>query len=218
MKRFVWLLLLVSLTSSAEEFRRRVVVIDTGIDSLARNGLCKDGHKDFTGTGLADNLDHGTEVVRILLEKMNVGKYCITIVKWANNREENYSGKYLADVSEYVSSLFPVFVNMSMNGNTYVLDEETYIQNMVSSGTRFFVSAGNNSQDLTLRCNVYPACYNITNAFNVVGAEDQYGYRLTSSNYAGPVNEMELGVHFYGGKVYSGTSFAAPAGLAKELR
>jgi len=217
--KFLFLLLLLSPTTAlSDEFRDRVLIIDSGIDSMNHLGLCRDGHKDFSNTGMHDSIDHGSIVYKIASDNVNYSKFCFTIIKWADDRQPLISDDKLVEIIKYAATLHPKFVNLSTDGLTDIPKERSVIQLMVDAGTEFFVAAGNYGRNLTLNCNVFPACYDITKLFNVVSAVDTNGNKLPFSNFGRPAVYSKLGVYVFNGKQYSGTSFAAPAALNEKLR
>jgi len=95
---------------------------------------------------------------------------------------------------------------MSVAGPGFNYQEYDTLYNLLQSGTKIIVAAGNNSLDLSFTCDVFPACYfNDEPNFFVVGAKD-----LKMSNKKGPVNVKRPGKDRCGfGICMSGTSQAA---------
>jgi subtilisin family serine protease len=216
--------LLMALTISSSpsysqfENRLKVAIIDSGLDlrdPRFADVLCQGGHKDFTGTGLYDNLGHGTHVAGIVSQMAyDHTKYCLVIVKISDTvdgKEENYI-KGL----EWVVNNNIKLANMSMIGRTPDDDEKSIIQN---STTIFVAAAGNDNKPYTNR---YPGAYNLPNV-RVVGNWDcKTNQREPMSNY-GPNVIWRCGTNIKsyvprGRTEYkTGTSMAAPMYTAEEI-
>lgn len=206
-----------SLTAQAEN-RTRVAIIDTGVDfSTAGPFMCKDGHKDFTGKGLTDAEGHGTNIAGIITRNMNRNTHCIQVLKWYHNGEKDKPEVVRARVLSALKRALEYkakYVNLSMSGTLNSVEEYTAIYDLLESGAKVFVAAGNDGQNLNMKCDIYPACYHIHNPnFYVVA-----NYNNSSSNFANWV-KWEDGNNVEGfGHVSSGTSQATAVFLSKKLK
>lgn len=166
MKNFIILILLVISayyidSSNSREYKKDtripVVVIDSGV-SLAQSKqhfMCKNGVKSTVKDNGIDNNGHGTNIIGIISKDMDK-KYCIISIKvWEQNKD---SIVYYERGLLLAISLKPRFVNISMNGTQYSLREYLSIKNGINKGIKFIVAAGNNSTNLDLKCENYPAC------------------------------------------------------------
>jgi major intracellular serine protease len=210
------------LSLAKEKQRLRIVVIDTGFSwNIGSNVvLCNDGHKDFTGTGLSDNHWHGTHIANIIADRLKGKNFCIIIVKWYDpNDKPGTHFETSLKAFKYISTLKNIaLVNYSAEGKSFSDEEEDAIRRLVTKGVGVFVAAGNGRKNLSLDCDIYPACYDIK-GLRVVGNKDIYG-RIVS-NYGTKVNVYENGINvlaFAGkaGKMYgSGSSQATAIATAK---
>lgn len=215
-------LILISLIfmSTAEPVeKQRIVVIDTGIKhGYLEEYLCKDGHKDVTGTGLADNDGHGTNIAAIISKGMDKKRQCLVIVKWYNI---SYDAKFPKNITKRgidaikaAVAVKPVLINMSLSGNLYIDEERQLIENALASGVIIVVSAGNDGMELQYQCEIYPACYGYKHPnFHVVANYSK------SSNTEGPITDVEDGNNIEaGGTIRTGTSQSAAVLSAKLIR
>lgn len=182
-----------------------VAVLDTGISAAPETiPLCKTGHRDFTGEGLRD-IDlrhHGTNVAALIsLEAGTSPNYCLIIIKIFPKGDFNILA-YI-NALQYVDQHRYDFVNMSFAGTYPMKAESRLIKSILDHGTHVIVSAGNNSQNLDARCNVYPAC--LDDRLIVVSAPDVYVANMGSivDMYVSGANQAG------GGVILSGTSQAA---------
>ncbi len=226
-KRELILLLVVLFTVGvfAQETRERVVIMDTGLtfnaDSLPY--VCKDGHMDFSGSTLDDNVGHGTNVAGLVARGLDVHKQCITIIKYYDRDgkgQDPYNGQKPHDVLvaawAYLLTLDAKWVNMSFVGEIYVKEEYSTIKTLLERGTKVVVAAGNETLDFAVKCERFPACYSFKSPnWYVVGAQD-----LSVSNFNGPVNVLQPGLsqrgHF--GPMMSGSSQACANATAKIIK
>jgi subtilisin family serine protease len=209
----------------------RIAVIDTGLDTRDirfSNILCKDGHKDFSGYGLKDYYGHGTHVAGLIRRQLKgkEKKYCLIILKYFHNKS-NHSDYAFYKAIEYAAELKVQFVNISSSG----FDEENreYFAFLKAKETKWIVSAGNDSQDLDISCNVYPACYNLPNVISVGNMEKNLAHSETS-NYGSRVKAWEVGTSvlsdyipndecdFNCERLMSGTSMSAAIHTGKLVR
>lgn len=207
---FFLYLLLFSLSVQAQ---LKVALIDTGLDLTDKRFtsiLCKEGHKDFTNTGLDDNEGHGTFMAGLIKKNAKDSDYCLIIIKWFNTFKKPNSSRW-KEIVAYATSLNPNIINMSFEGPRFSKNEENAIKN--HPNIVFVAAAGNDGQNLDIPDNyVFPACYNIPNII-VVGNGTQE-IRSSTSNYGKIVKVWINGDNIIstvpGGfnDIYSGTSIS----------
>lgn len=212
---FLLICLIFCQKSPADETRKRIAVIDTGISSdFPSEFLCYEGHKDFTSEGLQDLKQHGTLVGYILAHYINPNKFCIVVLKyWQNGSSEN-PWNYLKAL-KYVSEGKYYALNLSLAGDGILPLEKTYLEKIMNNGVIISNAAGNDHINLTEHCSVWPACYKI---LNFVVAACRGNVLEWYSNYGGPVNACELGTQEYAGIRNRGTSFSSPVFLGKYIK
>lgn len=202
------------------ETRERVVIIDTGIKSVAAFNdaeYCKDGHADFTGRGFKDVLGHGSNINAIIASELS-SKRCITIIKATHNSHSYPSIMDMASMYKHILALRPAWLNYSASGEWKWSGEELFLQQLATLGTTMTIAAGNNGLNLSEQCNIYPACYKVAANFYVV-ANGSAQKLHPASNYGGPVNARQYGVKVdAGGWVMTGTSQAAALHLIHLMR
>ena len=149
-----------ALYARAESKPVRIAVIDSGISTLPLNiKLCKDGHKDFTGTGLADDLGHGTAVAHIISSHIKDVNACIVVIKVFTRYKKSQMLSYIAGL-KYATQINADYVNMSLTGYQPQLVEELLVQRLLTQGKRVIAASGNEGHDLNkMGCVIYPACY-----------------------------------------------------------
>jgi subtilisin family serine protease len=205
---------------TVKEKRVKIAVIDTGIRAKTQieRYLCADGHKDFTGTGLVDRDGHGTNIAGIIAKKMDPKKQCIVIIKSFDPLSKN-STETLVNALKWAQNQNVKFVNYSGGGAGKNLEEESTIGSMLNYGVTVIVAAGNDSKNLSADCYYYPACYAFKNKnFYVVG-NGQGIYRSPSSNWGGPITNIENGENVEGeGIILTGTSQATAVMTGKLIK
>jgi hypothetical protein len=203
----------------ASETRKMVAIIDTGMpnDSSLLKYMCKGKHADFTGFGLRDNHGHGTNVLGIILKKINPNTHCIVIIKYFNTVEAPYGSRSPRDIFNsiynYLVFINPAYINFSGAGSGFNVNEFYAIAKLLDNGAKVVVAAGNNGLKLEAgSCEVFPACYFFDEPnFYVVGANTK------SSNYGGPVRHVREGLNQCGLGVCRTGSSQATANMTAEL-
>lgn len=191
----------------------RVAVIDTGLnpnDVLVNKHLCKQmPYKDLTETSINDEITHGSLVLKLIRQNAADGNYCFHVIKYHDHLSTHkLNGQRFLQALELVNRLKPDVVNISSGGPNYEGQEYNIIKN--NPKTVFVSAAGNDNENLNESVTkYYPASYalypEIKNVV-VVGALDEMGKKLHSSNWGDVVSFWKLGEYKEG----SGTSFAAP--------
>src|SRR5574343_436400 len=197
--------LLFSVTLEAKTIK--IAVVDSGIDeSKAKVKMCGEGHKDFTGEGLIDVRGHGSVVSKLINDVAKDEDYCQIIVKYSSVGEVN-NAENLIKALEYILTLDVDYVNISAGGQGSNAPEKKVILKLLNKGIVVVAAAGNDGQNLDVRCSYFPACYDAR--IMVVGALDENGKRYSGSNYGKVVDFYCSGVNVvFDRKLYSGTSMA----------
>jgi subtilisin family serine protease len=165
-KTLTLLLLLMSVTGIAQSpYNQRVIkvaVIDTGFDfnsdwnkvgadqdgvKLIKPKLCKEGHKDFTNTGIVDRHGHGTHVAGIIAKFAQNANYCLVIIKYYDpTRQEGVSNlESSIKALQYANQIGVDVVNYSGGGLEFSLEEYKAVKKLLDKGTIFVAAAGNES-------------------------------------------------------------------------
>jgi len=197
--------------------RSKIAVIDTGISSgYSDSGyLCKEGHKDFSDTGIEDRHGHGTMIFGAIAKRIDPSTNCIVIIKWIDWGHESPSVpemmSRIAQSVEFAAQIHVDYINMSLAGPGASALEEQALSIALNAGIFIAVAAGNDNIDLSKKCTIYPACYRFKSKnFRVVANYDGF-MKWPSSNYGGPVNELENGGT-------GDTSLATAIFLGKHIR
>jgi len=204
-----------------EESRTIIAVIDTGVtfSEKIRPYLCG-YHVDLTGKGIEDVDGHGTMVTSILMTYIDPSKQCIFPIKWYHNKEtneENPISSYSMMEAVHVSGA--KYVNMSLSSTAPSFYGKIPLMVLLNKGVVFAVAAGNDGNDLSEKCDSYPACYDLKyeNFYVVGGLRNNKIYK--GHNYGGPVNAYENSVNvMVDGKKWSGTSVSTPIFLGKLIQ
>jgi len=180
----------------------KVVVIDSGLDMkyAFRAHLCPGEHKDFTGEGLQDSHGHGTNIVGLIVNNAQSNNYCIVVIK-AYSKIRTLNPLFFTEALEYANKIEADIINISGGGIGKDSKEEAIVQKLLNNNTTLIVSAGNESRDLDIDCNFYPACYDPR--IHVIGAH------INFSNYGKVVDSYQPGFREKAfGQTMSGTSQA----------
>lgn len=214
---FAILVILLSLflsTAFAKEIK--IAIVDTGLNkSLVNVKTC--GEVDLTDTGMKDAVGHGTVIIDLIEQSLKDVPHCYFLVKWTNG----YNGLKINVVKalEIVATSGANYVNLSLSGNAAFVEEREMLKLLLKLGMTIAVSAGNDSQDLSERCNIFPACYRFINNYYVVANVDDEGKLAESSNHSGPVNSEGKGEKKCVGKLCrTGTSMATGEFLGRLIR
>ncbi len=196
----------------------RIVVADTGLPSnkILKPYLCKDGHADFTDTGIEDRIGHSTNIIGIIAKYINPKKACITVYKIYNSKEDNFESVFNRYANALIN-LSPKYVNLSFTGNAWIRAEYNTYTSLLASGTMLFVAAGNSGLFLSkYDCPVFPACY-FTNHPNFKVVTDP---NKLWANKGGPVNTYADGGAQRGlaGPLMQGTSQACAVAIGSFIR
>lgn len=202
--------------------RAKIAVIDTGIkyERLNDPALCKDGHKDLTGTGLYDDHGHGTNIAGLIAKHINPERQCILVLKIFTTEEikEVFFTRHETKLRWTIQAIVYAiqhdikYINMSFEGTASSPTEQSIIELALKRDIRINVAIGNGGKDFDkLPCTSFPACYPFKNFsnWNVVSNRKDDGTYLKSSNRNGPETFGAKGVNQEAwGIVLSGTSQA----------
>ncbi len=198
------------------EHRVKVAIIDTGLPKgLPAHAICKGGAKDFTGSGVTDNMGHATAVSCIATQGIDFKKVCILPVKYSNGQYTLFAS--MQDSWKYVESANVQYVNYSSAGPAPLPLEEEALQRMAKAKVVVVAAAGNNNTNLDKRCNEWLACYKIK-GIRIVGATKENGTKARYSNYGSVVTDWASDSEVPGCGHFTGTSAAAPKILNRLLK
>lgn len=212
-------ILFVTLACAATETRRKIAILDTGIDEdFPSQYLCSEGNKDFTGLGLHDYIKHGTHLAYIIKDYINPKQECLLILKFYDHTASVHSGP-LMDAYRHLKTIDISFLNMSFGGEVFSPMEKETINTLLDKGVIISVAAGNNSLNLNISCDYYPACYKFNNSnFHVVASCDSSGKIAKYSNFNGPVTECNNGTKVKAGPyTFTGTSQSTAIQTGKNV-
>jgi subtilisin family serine protease len=161
--------------------------------------MCKDmPYFTMKGGGL-DYDGHGTNVVGLIGERVDVKKYCVTIYAFKKHSLISETNFYLSEMSKHGV----VGVNLSLASEGYDEGEERVIKNLTDKNIKVFVASGNSKKNLDGGCDIYPACHKVrNNKIIVVGSTDG-----SYSNY-GKIVDVYIDGTKKGYPVRSGTSMS----------
>lgn len=209
---------LVLANSKLESKQIKVAVIDTGIDTslLSKGPFCKEGHKDFTGTGIQDTHGHGTHVAglieqyakNIVLDEIadsatlnSIKKnFCIIVIKFYDPNDQVNSLKNSIRSIQWAIDQNVDIINYSGGGNESSPQEKSVVIKALNKGIKFVAAAGNNRSNIDEK-KYYPAMYD--SRITIVGNLVKSIVRLPSatkdenvaptSNWGMSVNAWEMG-------------------------
>lgn len=217
----VYIILLLMIGCIGCESRKRIVILDSGVN-LSKDlelFLCEDGHRDFydleSPNPFHDHSEHGTLLASIITSGMNPETHCLSIYKFYGGDIQRSSIAY-ANALIDIRDLKPEIVVIAIEDTGYWQNEPLWFKDITRS-TKVFIAAGNGGLNLARSCEIYPACLaskvNSQN-FMVVGDPEKY------FNHGGPVNRLAISRHTFNNLPYHGTSvssaYATLAELSKE--
>lgn len=214
MKSLILTLLLLPLISFAKPVR--IGILDTGYikDNYYKIHFCENAKpKNFTPGKMNENAEHGNNILHIITDGLSYNDYCIVLVKGLYTgylSPWSFEDENLAFIKSYIYLLDAKvdIINLSLSGFGYVDSERIFFRKFLGKGTKIVVAAGNNGLDLSIKCEVYPACTEVRSI--VVGSMEVDGkHRSKFSNYGIKGQVWEIGEKVYsGGYQMSGTSQA----------
>lgn len=224
------ILFIASCTTFATEKVNVVAVIDTGFSfSKKTKGvkLCQYGHKDFTSQQLfekrytktpvpKDTHNHGTNVTGLIQKFAGKSNYCMVIIKFYNQYADGTTNT-LSSIKaiRYANRINAKYINYSAGGTMSDPAEKKEVIEFLNRGGRFIAAIGNENKNTKI-VPFYPAMYD--SRIVSVGAKDELGYRLSSSNYGSGVNRWEVGYKQEAfGITMTGTSQATAVTMGKII-
>jgi serine protease len=204
-----------------------VAVIDTGLhdsvvdlseppsDSWYDYGICKYGHKDYTGTDLKDRHGHGTNISGLIHMHAGGEAHCQVVLKYYDPSVPTLNNlKNMIKAIRYAIDINVDIINISGGGVTFSGAEYRLIMEALNKGIIVIAAAGNERSDEPF----YPAAY--SDKVISVGSLDSKGNRLPSSNYGKYVTTYEIGKNQVGsyGPEMTGTSQATAIRTGKKIK
>lgn len=215
--KYLLLLLTTSCAGQALDSRHKIVVIDTGVNSVVAHMkyMCKDGIRNFTESPDEDVNGHGSHIVNIIGTRINSDKYCISSYKVFHDKDGGIDSTINA-LNEINKDNTIKYVNISMNGDSNSKEELAIIEKLTQKDIKFTIAAGNESRFIAKgSCTQFPACYKLfitkPSNFYVVGAIGSF------SNYGPVVDVVVNGTIESLGLVQRGTSQAAASFAATMI-
>jgi subtilisin family serine protease len=175
---------------------KTVAVIDTGIakpilDLGREMGICKFGHKDFTGEGVIDVHGHGTNVSGLIHRGAAGSDYCQVIIKYYSKNATNQENvDREMEAIAYAIAIKVDYINISGGGVNPFLKEKVLIEKALAHGIKVIAAAGNEKSDL-LTHTFYPAMYD--DRIIVVGNGTDEEHKAKTSNYGDRVDAWRDG-------------------------
>lgn len=169
--------------------RKKVVVLDTGIyrHMAKKPYMCKNMQFFTNNKGIYDENGHGSNVVGIISESINVKTHCIVSINLYNKDKDGGNMEDVLKAYRLALSLKNVkIVNLSIGGRLVSKTEGRYIERFLNRGIKVVAAAGNSGKSLDEEIDFYPASFRKKNKhknFYVVGS------RYKFSNYGSFVTD-----------------------------
>lgn len=219
MKHISLILLFISSTLYAKTIR--IAILDTGYYTEDTKSFksCDNFKydKNFTSDkNMFDFSGHGQNILHLVTKDLNDVDYCIIIVKTLTTQPTPLTGYIGAWI--YAKTLNVDIINASFAGEGKNETETKIVKQILNSGTKIVVAAGNRKRDLDLQCNTYPVCAD--NRIISVGNLNSDGKtKNKSTNYGSYVKVWEVGTNVEaGGLTLSGTSQATAITTNKLIK
>lgn len=201
---------------SASAKTLKVAIIDTGAPTTMVKP-CSHLHKDFTGEGLPDINGHGTNIAYLVDRYAGKSDYCQIYLKYYVKKADT-TKPYIAAL-RYALVLSPDVIVIAATGTTKDKEESCLIKTALDSGVMVVAAAGNNSHDLDMSCNAYPACLD-DRIIKAVCVDDE-GNLCPTSNYGTNIHNLIKENGFKrnaGGWTLTGTSQATGVAAGKLIK
>jgi hypothetical protein len=169
-------------TSVAETIK--VAVLDSGLNTGFNIKVCAGERVSFVDKNTKDAHGHGTNVSYLINRGLNNADYCQSIYKVWNGSKDN-GNSFVAALKVLTKRSDIKVVNLSIAGVGYNPVEAKIITTLLDQGKILVVASGNNGQNLTNNCNIYPACYDER---IIVVANGFRGRPYARSNYGAQVD------------------------------
>lgn len=187
------------LNSHAQETRKKIVVLDTGIyaQQAKKKYMCKNGYISLSKGNPKSTHDHGPNIVDLIGTRIDIKKYCVFSIRVYNHNIQTEGYLKAFDVISNMTNV--VAVNISTSSSTatkhseepYLLKEHAGISKLVFKNIKVNVAAGNAKRKMGAKdCESWPAClkpyyeYLGYNNFDVVGSN--------TGNYSNYSEEFEI--------------------------
>jgi hypothetical protein len=204
-------MIIVSMNVDSKEV---IAVVDSGLNitSEIKPYLCPE-HVDLTDTTLGDSSGHGTNIVHLIAKGIDTSKYCIKMFKYSP--EKTNVDNYLLALKALLKEKNLKYVNLSLSGYGEDFKEREILTMLDNRGVKLNIAAGNDKERLGyVRCNVYPACYKLSENAHTVGASN-----TESTNFGPKVKYHEVGFQIKaGGYTLTGSSQATAIHTNKRIR
>lgn len=193
----------------------KIVIIDSGYDTINnRLKLCNEGI-DLTNTDMYDIVGHGNNVSHLIADRLENYDYCIYPIKVFNSFNRGSNIEILINAMTIASNLNPDIINLSYGGNESYVDEHLIVKKLLDRNILLVAASGNENHNLDENCNFFPACYD--NRIITVGNLKNNTEKAESSNYGKYVKKWNIGVNRFAGNVtLSGTSQATAIETANQ--
>jgi subtilisin family serine protease len=194
--------------SSGKPKLNTIVIIDTGInllDNEITKHLCNDGVISFVDNvpnkNVSDDIGHGTDVTKLIINEIKHDNYCIVVVKWWPTR--NAERSYL-EALNYAVKRSPTVINLSLTTDIYSKEEELLLIAAQKKAITVIAAAGNPDKHYLKNRIIYPAAFSfsLSNVISI-GSLDSDGHHMNDDIYWYKPDAYE-----YTGELH-GTSFAA---------
>jgi hypothetical protein len=154
------------ITPALTETRKRIAVIDSGIrrDMVSEDYMCKDMPIFASGRKGFDYQGHGTNIVGLIGERIDISKYCITSYSLSPGESVNEVIYFLYKMQKHGI----VGLNISLASAGVNDTEGELLKTLTDKGVKVFIAAGNSGIDLGEWCEIYPACHKTKNKKLVV--------------------------------------------------
>lgn len=213
------LFLLVSTMADASQIR--IAVVDSGLRPEYVSHLCENSSYSLVPGQRVDKeiiSRHGTNVVGLINKYAEDADYCITMIKVFTDNPIDPISRFTKALELLATEKYDI-VNVSANGLGYYERERNAVVALLNRGVIVVAAAGNESKNLDVFCNSYPACYDPR--IVVVGAIRPDRTLVPSSNYALNMRNLiyELGEDQQaGGVILTGTSQATAITTGKLVK
>lgn len=177
----------------------KVAVIDTGLDNFQGVKLCKDGLIDLTYSNTkSERNKHGNNVTHIITDGLEKLDYCVYHIKVIND-DLTLKAKFSQGIALAIEKNVDI-INYSAGGPDPEVWEEAIVNLAIIKGIKFIAAAGNDHHNLDVKCDFFPACYDIQGLIVV-------GNKHKTSNYGKKVTVIRNGVNVdAGGTIMTGSS------------
>lgn len=194
----------------------QIAIVDTGFDAdelkKANVKLCDKGHYDAYSFKHElprewHSTAHGTKMA-IIAHRASKQTACIIGIKGLTSYDDNGGVNTTAKAVRHILTLKDVkVVSLSYTGDTFSYAEYSALKAISLQQKKIYVAAGNDRTNLdnnneydganlkTTICSLFPVCYLGIDTMTPVGAVNDEGKRLYSSNWGSIVKDWALGAY-----------------------